>query len=282
MMTYSEVLMGLEIGLIYGLVAIGIYLTFRIIDFPDLTCDASFSLGAATSGALLSQGYDPYFSLLAALCMGALAGMSTGWLHTQWKITDVLCGILVGFMLYSVNLRIMGGVPNIALMSVPTLFNTGSPLVLLMGLIGSVLSAFIYLFRTHLGLALRSVGQNKVLAQNSGIILSRMLMMGLALSNACIALAGALLSQHQGFADIGSGTGALIIGLTSVTIGEKFFPSRSLSIQLCNCIVGSIVYRWLIGLALHSSWLGLQTQDLNLLSGILVVVLLAARSNRRC
>ena len=281
-MTPNEMMMVLEIGLIYGIIAIGIYLTFRIIDLPDLTCDGSFVLGAAVSAILIKAGYNPWLALVLSLGAGGFAGFTTGLLCTRFKIPGLLAGILVSFMLYSVNLHVMKGNPNIALMSLNTIFSTAPLFVILAGIsliTGSLLS---YLLMTDFGLALRITGQHKKMAENFGLNVQMMTVIGLVLSNSLIALGGALFSQHQGFADVGSGVGTVIIGLASVMIGEKILPYRSLPIKLISCLLGSITYRLLIGFALHSEVFGLETQDLNLMTGLLVVGIMCMPGRRIC
>lgn len=281
-MTPQEIMMSLELGLIYGMVAMGLYLTFRILDFPDLTCDGSFVLGAATSSMILKAGYGPELALGVALLGGAAAGACTSMLYAWGKVTDLLSGILVSFMLYSLNLHVMGGIPNIALIGMPTVFHH-LPAWIVLGGIGLTLCAGLgYLLMTDFGLALRAVGQNKTLVQKGGIKLGAMTLAGLALSNGVIALGGALFSQHQGFADVGSGIGTIIVGLASVMLGERILPYRSPWIQLLGCLVGSIVYRFLVGMALHSETLGLQTQDLNILTGLMIVLIMALPRKKPC
>lgn len=273
-MSVNEIIMSLEMGLIYGIIAMGIYLTFRVIDFPDLTCDGSFVLGAAVSSMLIKMGYPPLLSLGIALLAGSVAGVMTGVLYTQFKISNLLSGILVAFMLYSINLYIMGGIPNITLLENNT-FLSDSPLCMIAIISLVVALGMSYLLMTDFGLGLRSIGQNKVLAQNKGINVSLITVIGLALSNALIALGGALFSQHQGFADIGSGIGTLIVGLASVMIGERIFPYSSMFSKMMSCLIGSVLYRLVISLALYSDFLGLQTQNLNLVTGILVIAIMS-------
>jgi putative ABC transport system permease protein len=270
-MQIFESLLSLEIGLIYGIVAIGIYLTFRTIDFPDLTCDGSFVLGAALSAILIKAGFNAYLTLLFAFLTGGCAGIITGFLHTKLKITNLLAGILVAFMLYSINLKVMGGVPNIALIYEKTIFSGTNSLFILFIFSAIICFIFSYLLKTDFGLALRSIGQNKRLAQNGGVQIDIMTKVGLALSNGLIGLGGALFTQHQGFCDISQGIGTVIIGLASVMIGEKILPSRSMIIGIFSCLLGSILYRFFIALALHSDYLGLETQDLNLVTGLMII-----------
>jgi putative ABC transport system permease protein len=273
-MTLNEIMMSLEIGLIYGIVALGIYITFRIIDFPDLTCDGSFVFGAAVSSMLIKSGYNPWFAIIAALITGCMAGIATGILYTRLKITDLLSGILISFMLYSVNLHVMGGLPNIALAQYNTIFYQTSAIGILCFIALLICLTIGYIFITDFGLAVRSIGQNKRLAQNSGVNIKMMTIIGLALSNGLIALGGALFSQSQGFVDIGSGVGTVIVGLASVMIGERILQCRSMLVQIISCIIGSVVYRMLIGLALHSDVFGMQTSDLNLITGIMVIAIM--------
>lgn len=281
-MTINEIMMSLEIGLIYGIVSIGIYFTFRVLDFPDLTCDGSFVLGAAISGILVKGGYNPWLALLISIMGGALTGFCTGILNTHFKVTELLSGILVAFMLYSINLHVMNGIPNIALIDAVTIF-TGTKVPAVLSIICLILSALLsYLLMTDFGLALRTIGQNKRLAQNGGINVKTITIIGLALSNGLIALGGAMFSQHQGFADVGQGVGTVIVALASVMIGERILPYRSVISRIISCLVGSIIYRLFIGLALHSEVLGLETQDLNLITGLMVVGIMYMPRERSC
>lgn len=273
-MSGAELLASLEIGLIYGVVAVGIFLTFRIIDFPDLTCDGSFTCGAATAAVALKAGLSPLPSLLLAGAAGGIAGFITGILYTRFRVTNLLAGILVAFMLYSINLKIMGGVPNITLMNEDTLFSGTSPLLILIFLTVSIWGLISYLLATDFGLALRSIGQNKHLAEVMGVRVANLTVIGLALSNALIGLGGGLYCQHQNFSDVSLGTGTVIIGLAAVMIGEKLISFRSLWFGVLACFLGSIVYRFLIALALHSEWLGLETSDLNLITGLAILIIM--------
>jgi putative ABC transport system permease protein len=270
-MHLTESILSLEIGLIYGIVAVGIYLTFRVIDFPDLTCDGSFVLGAALSAVMIKAGISPLLALGCAFLAGHLAGLLTGVLHTHFKITNLLSGILIAFMLYSINLKIMGGIPNIALIDDLTIFTDRNHVVLITVIAFIIAAACSYLLKTDFGLSLRSIAHNKRLAMNAGVRIDRMTIITLALSNGLISLGGALFSQHQGFCDISQGIGTVIIGLAAVMIGEKILPSRSVIIAIFSCLAGSIIYRLFIAVALHSDWLGLSTQDLNLVTGLMII-----------
>lgn len=282
MMNLIEYTTSIEIGLIYGIVAIGIFLTFRIIDFPDLTCDGSFVTGAASAAVGLKAGIPPSLTLCLAFLAGGAAGFLTGVLHNYFKVTNLLAGILTAFMLYSINLKILGGIPNITLIDEPTIFSSSAllPLAVIAILISIAVS---YLLSTDFGLALRSIGQNKKLALSSGISMSFYTYIGLVLSNALIGLGGGLFTQHQGFVDVSQGVGTVIIGLAAVMIGEKVLPFRSMWVSVAACMVGSIIYRLIVAFALHSEWLGLETQDLNLITGILVIAIMIlprAKRNR--
>lgn len=279
-MSLSELIMSLELGLIYGIVGMGIYLTFRIIDFPDLTCDGSFVLGAAISSVLIKAGVDPFLSLIFALIGGALAGALTGILNSFFKVTDLLAGILVAFMLYSINLHVMNGTPNISLLMSPTIFITNN-LVVLGGIAIILIALFSYLLNTDLGLSIRAVGQNKRLCLNGGVNVKWMVILGVAMGNALIAMGGALFSQQQGFTDISAGIGTIIAGFAAVIIGERILPFRSMWIKLLSCIVGSIVYRIVTGLALHAEFLNLKSYDFNLIAGLLIIIIMAMPGGKR-
>lgn len=283
-MSIYELLFSLELGMIFGIVAIGIYLTFRVINFSDLTCDGSFVLGAAVSSILLKSGYNPVLALLAAVIAGALAGLCTSILNIHFKVTAILSGILVGFMLYSINLKVMQGSPNLTLISEATIFSGQNTLVILA--LVSVVVWFImsYFLVTNLGLALRSTGQNSFLSTTNGVKIEYMTMTGLALGNACIALGGALFSQHQGFVDISQGIGTIITGLAAVMLGEKILPFRSPWIMIAACFLGSFLYRVFVSYALHSEIFGLSTQDLNLITGglIVLVMIIPTRKIQTC
>jgi putative ABC transport system permease protein len=197
-MSGGEVLAALEMGLIYGIVAMGIYLTFRVIDFPDLTVDGSFVAGAAASAMMLQKGASPWGALVSAALAGDIAGSFTGILHVYGKIRALLAGIITAFILYSINLRLMGGAPNIALLEEPTIFSERSPLMVLSGIFISLWVLGSWLLKTEWGVGLRSIGQNMQTAKRYGVNVSRMTLMGLILSNSLIGFAGGLASQYQG------------------------------------------------------------------------------------
>ena len=270
----------LEIGLIYGLVAMGVYLTFRILDFPDLTVDGSFTLGAAVTATLIVTGFNPYLSTLLGTLAAASAGLVTAWLNLRFNILHLLASILTMTALYTINLRVMGK-PNVALIMEPTMLtpfeNLGIPamymkviFVAVCAIIAGLLVAwFLY---TQYGLAMRAVGSNKRMAQANGIVVNEKVYVGLALSNGLVGLAGALFAQTNGFADSTMGIGTIVVGLAAVIIGESLFGSRSLLIIVMSCILGSILYRLAVSMALNSDFLGFQASDLNLITAVLVTL----------
>ena len=276
----------LESGLIYALVALGVLISFRILDFPDLTADGSFPLGGAVFAICVTHGINPWLATALGGVAGACAGLVTAWLHVSLKIMQLLASILVMVALYSVNLRIMGA-PNLPLLDQPSVFTPffnadGSnqywvqPLVIF----GFVLIAKFFLdwfFATEIGLSMRATGVNARMARAQGVNTSRILLLGMAISNAFIAWAGALFVQTQGGADISIGIGTIVVGLAAVIIGETLIPGKRFIIITLAVIVGAVLYRAFIALALGSDTLqhiGFGPQDLNLVTAILVVLAL--------
>jgi putative tryptophan/tyrosine transport system permease protein len=268
----------LELGLIYGLVALGVFLSFRVLNFPDLTVDGSFPLGAAVAASAIVAGLDPYLATLLALLAGALAGLVTAVLNVRFGILHLLASILTMIALFSINLRIMGR-PNIALLTEPSVLTPLLPLgvwlpvlkVLAMGAVA--LAAALLLIRflaSDYGLAMRATGANPRMAEAQGVQTGRAILVGMALSNALVALAGALFAQTAGFADISIGTGTIVVGLAAVIVGETLLPARRIGIVVLACLVGSILYRLAVALALNSDVLGLTASDLNLVTAVLV------------
>ncbi|DAB31821.1 MAG TPA: ABC transporter permease [Sulfurospirillum sp. UBA11407] len=272
----------LEIGFIYGLVAMGVYLTFRILDFPDLTVDGSFTLGAAVTATLIVMGINPYLSTLLGASAAACAGLVTAWLNLRFNILHLLASILTMTALYTINLRVMGK-PNVALIMEPTMLtpflNLGIPamymkviFVAFCAVIGGLLVAwFLY---TQYGLAMRAVGSNKRMAQANGIVVNEKVYVGLALSNGLVGLAGALFAQTNGFADSTMGIGTIVVGLAAVIVGESLFATRSMLVIVMSCILGSILYRIAVSMALNTDFLGFQASDVNLLTAVLVALAL--------
>jgi len=274
-MNMVQLIGALELGLLFSLVSLGVYITFRVIQFPDLTVDGSFPLGAAVAATLIVEGFSPLTATIIATLAGALAGIVTSYLHTRCKILGLLAGILTMTALYSVNLRIMGK-PNIALLFTPSLldyFNTAHATLVLLSISVLIITLLLYrLFASEWGLAIRAVGINPRVSPAYGISVNTAILKALVLSNALVAFAGALFAQIYGFADISLGTGTLISGLAAVIIGERLIVKQSLLTQLFACVLGSIFYRFVITLALNTQSLGLQASDLNLVTVIVVVL----------
>ena len=281
----------LEIGLVFSLVALGVFITFRVLNFPDLTVDGSFPLGAAVAATLISTGHDPFLTTLAGLLAGGVAGLVTGWLNVRLRIMDLLAGILVMIALYSINLRVMGG-PNVPLISEPTVFSflpgwlpdyVERPLamLLLVVVLKLLLDRF---FASQLGLALRATGANGRMARAQGVDTGNAVLLGMAISNALVGLAGALFAQSQGGADISMGIGTIVIGLAAVIVGEGILPARRIVWTTLAVVLGAVLYRLVIAIALNSDYIGLEAQDLNLITAILVgtaLVLPRAFSRRK-
>lgn len=274
----------LESGLIYALVALGVLISFRILDFPDLTADGSFPLGGAVAGLSIIAGFNPWLACVFGMLAGAMAGVVTAWLHVKLGILQLLASILVMVALYSVNLRIMGA-PNLPLLGEPTVFasfvtdsNGFWMRCLVIGAVVVAIKLFLdWFFSTETGLAMRATGSNLRMAQAQGIHTSWITILGMAISNALIALAGALFVQTQGGADISIGIGTIVIGLAAVIIGETIMPAKKMIWITLAVIVGAILYKLFIQIALSNQTLrdiGFGPQDLNLITALLVVVAL--------
>lgn len=279
----------IELGLMFGLVALGVYLSFRVLNFPDLTVDGSFPLGAAVVATGITSGLDPFLSTLLAMLAGALAGLVTAVLNIRFRILHLLASILVMIALYSIILRIMGR-PNIALLTEPTVLTPFealglSPLILrplfLAVMVGVALLLLARFLLSEIGLAMRATGANPRMAEAQGIAVGRMTLLGMALSNALVALAGALFAQVNGFADVTLGTGTIVVGLAAVIVGETLLPKPNVTAAVLGCILGSLVYRIVVALALEVDFLGLQASDLNLITALLVGAALILPGTRR-
>ncbi|AOB30677.1 ABC transporter permease [Bordetella sp. H567] len=288
-MSLFSLLGALEVGLVFSLVALGVLISFRLLRFPDLTVDGSFPLGAAVAATLISAGINPFAATACAIVAGAAAGWLTGWLNVKLRIMDLLASILVMIALYSINLRVMGR-PNVPLITEATVFTMlqpawlsdyiARPLVLLAVVIVCKLLLDWFL-STERGLALRATGANPRMARAQGVNTGRMVLGGMALSNALVALAGALFAQAQGGADISMGLGTIVIGLAAVIVGESLLPARRIALATLAVILGAIVYRFFVTLALNTDFIGLQAQDLNLVTAVLVTIALVIPRLRR-
>ncbi|HBG33990.1 MAG: ABC transporter permease [Alphaproteobacteria bacterium GWC2_42_16] len=267
-----------ELGLLYGLVAMGVWLSFRILDFPDLTVDGSFPLGAAVCAILIVSGVDPWVATFCAILAGMLAGLTTAWISVRWNILHLLASILTMTALYSINLRIMGR-PNIALLGEKTIFSALEDPALrslftmpfAMFILSGVVLVLLYRFlMSEKGLAIRATGANSRMAKAQGVAVNRRILFGISLSNGLVALAGALFAQSQGFADVTMGVGTIIVGLAAVIVGEAIFNPRIILTALIACVFGSIFYRLAIAMALNAGFLGLQASDLQLVTAVIV------------
>ncbi|WP_096190399.1 ABC transporter permease [Evansella halocellulosilytica] len=290
----------IESGIIYALMALGVYLSFRVLDFPDLTVDGSFVTGAAVAAVMIVSGQSPIVATLAAIVAGFIAGCVTGLLHTKGKINPLLSGILMMIALYSINLRIMGQ-SNVPLLNESTLFthiraswesagldpffnNILSSIglstfprtwsIVFFGLILIIIVKLLtdYFLKTEVGLALRATGDNKKMIRSFSANTDGLIIFGLGLSNALVAFSGALIAQLGGFADVGMGIGMIIIGLASVIIGEALFGTKSIARITLAVIGGAIVYRIVVTLALRVDFL--DTGDMKLITAVIVIAAL--------
>ncbi len=305
---FAAVFGSVEQGLIYAIMALGVYLTFRVLDFPDLTVDGSFVTGAAVVAMMLTFGYSPIVATLAAVIAGFLAGTMTGILHTKGNINPLLSGILMMIALYSINLRIMGltsehsvGRPNIPLLNETTLFSsflgwwnglgidatvvnilqsmgvTNPPksvgIFLFMILIILIIKWFVDFFLvTEVGLALRATGNNQRMIRSFSANTDTLIILGVGVSNALVALSGSLIAQYAKAADIGLGIGMIIIGLASVIIGEAIFGTKTVMRTTLAVIVGAVIYRVILGLALRVEFL--DAGDMKFITAFIVVLAL--------
>ena len=261
----------IEQSLIFAIMVLGVYISFRILNFPDMTVDGTFPLGAAISAKLLTLGVNPYLTLLVALVAGAVAGAVTGLIHVKLKVKDLLAGILVMTALYSVNLRVMGK-SNIPLFEEDNIFNTEySMMITIVVLI--LISKFLldYLLKTKFGFALKALGDNENLIVSLGLNEEKYKIYGLMIANSFVAFSGAVLAQYQGFADVGMGTGIIVIGLASIIIGDTLFGKRRRLAGTTIVIIGSILYRGVIAVTLS---MGMDASDLKLITSVIVIVIL--------
>ena len=268
-------------GLLWSLLAIGVFLTFRVLDIADLTVEGTFPMGAGISAIMLVNGYNPILSIFVAAIGGMFAGAVTGWIHTKLKIPALLAGILTMIALYSVNLHIMGKA-NISLLRVDTIYSALGNLiqtsnmwtVAIIGLGVAVLSSLLLLwfFGTEIGAALRATGVNQQMIRAQGVNTDTMIVLGLLISNGFVAASGALIAQSIGFADVGMGIGTIVIGLASVIIGEVLFGTKSFIRSMIAVVLGSIVYRIVIAVVLY---LGMPPNDLKLFTAVLVAIALS-------
>jgi putative ABC transport system permease protein len=268
-----------ETGLVYAFVALGVYLSFRVLDFPDLTVDGSFPLGAAVAAVGIINGWNPWAATALACFAGALAGFVTAFVSVRFRILHLLASILTMIALFSINLRIMGR-PNVAVINRETVltpfYGLGLPSYLVRPLFLSALIAIVatlvaLFLRTDLGLAMRATGANPRMARAQGVWIGAQILAGVALANALVAFAGALFAQTNGFADVTLGVGTIVVGLAAVIVGETLLPRRGMFLAVLGCVLGSVLYRLAVQLALSLDFLGLTASDLNLATALLVL-----------
>ena len=284
MISWYAAVGAVEQGLLYGIMVVGVFLTFRVLDFPDLTVDGSLPLGAAVSAVAITHGIHPLAALVLAMAAGFMAGMVTALLNTKLNILHLLASILTMIALYSINIRIMDG-PNISLLGARTLLDLlpepgllgYGTAVVLYGVLATGVTAFVIWFlHTELGLAVLATGDNPRMITAQGVNTHAIILLGVGLSNALVALSGALVAQNQGAADVNMGVGTIIAGLASVIVGETVFGRGGIARGCIAALLGSILYRVAIALALGLKWgaFAFTPSDLNLITALIVVVAL--------
>lgn len=282
-MNLTVILGALELGGIFAIMSLGLYISYKVLNLPDLTVDGSFVLGSAVS-AVLTVYCHPYLGIIFSFIVGLIAGAVTGILSTKLNIMPLLSGILTMTGLYSINLRIMNETPNISLFEKTTIFTCLERYdpyhkIVIIYVIVVLIALFLhYLLRTQLGLALRACGDNEDMVKASSIDTDKMKILGLALANGFVSMAGAIYAQHQTFADIQSGTGMMVIGLASIIVGMSLIKKEKLAFQLFAVVFGAIFYRAILTVALQ---LGLPSSDLKLLSALLVIIAISASSLKK-
>lgn len=267
----------LQQSLIFSIAVMGIYITYKILKFADLSADGSFTLGASVSAILITKGFDPILSLAISMLAGALAGIVTGILNVKFKIQDMLSSILVMVGLYSVNLRIMTGRANLPLFNHESLFTSKDPLLISFIIVLICGMFFTLFFKTKLGYLLKGIGDNEDMITSLGVNIGSIKIFALSLSNSFIALSGGIMAQYQGFSDINMGTGTMIMGLASIIIGYSIFKRIGFLNSSVLCIVGTLLYRTSISLSLRA---GFNPSDLKLISSILVVIVLVVGNGK--
>ncbi|MDC5706880.1 ABC transporter permease [Vibrio europaeus] len=273
----------LEIGLLYGLVALGVYLTFRVLDFPDLSVDGSFPMGAAVAATAIVAGINPWLATFMAILAGAATGWVTAFLAVRCGILHLLASILTMIAAFSINIRIMGR-PNVALLGEETILTPfeaiGDPMLIRPLIVGILVLIsgwlVVRLLNSDFGLGLRATGVNARMVSAQGASTAFYTYFGLALSNGFVGFAGALFAQTNSFADVTSGVGTIVVGLAAVILGQTLIPGRKIWVAVVAVIVGSVLYRLAVAFALSTGMFGLQASDLNLVTAVLVAAALIA------
>ena len=267
----------LEQSFIFAVMVLGVYISYKILDFPDMTVDGSFPLGAAVAAASIVKGLNPVLALILAMAAGAAAGFITGMIHVKLRVTNLLAGIIVMTGLYSINLRIMGK-SNIPLFSVKHLFNGNVSAIVVVGVILLIVKLGIdFLLKTKFGFSHKAIGYNESLIISLGLNEKTLKIYGLMLANSLVALSGAVLAQYQGFADVGMGTGTIITGLASIIIGDALFGKKKAIKISMMVIFGTIIYRTIIALSLK---VGMNASDLKLITSALVVIIIFLKEKK--
>ncbi|KKD01503.1 MULTISPECIES: ABC transporter permease [Photobacterium] len=292
-MSFFALIGTLEIGLVYGLVALGVYLTFRVLDFPDLSVDGSFPMGAAVAATAIVAGVNPWMATMLAILAGGMCGLVTAFLAVRCGILHLLASILTMIAAFSINIRIMGR-PNLALLGDDTIltpfenfaFETGldAGLVRLAVILALVIFSGWFVTRllaSDFGLGLRATGVNSRMVSAQGGSTALYTYFGLALSNAFVGFSGALFAQTNNFADVTSGVGTIVVGLAAVILGQTLIPGRKIWVAVVAVILGSVLYRLAVAFALSSGMFGLQASDLNLITAVLVALALIAPKMKR-
>lgn len=269
----------LEQGLLFSIVGIAVYITYKILDFPDMSVDGTFPMGAAICAALLVKGVNPWISILVAALGGGIAGAITGFLHVKLKIDNLMAGILMMIGLYSINLRIMGKA-NIPLFNVGNVFKSSIPAIVLILVMLVIVKLLLDLYmKTKSGFLLIAVGDNEQVVSSLGVNKNLVKVLGLSISNALAAMAGALTAQYQGFSDVGMGTGTVVMGLAAVIIGCSLFEKISFLKATTLAILGAIIYKAAIAIVLkYGAIIGLTANDLKLMTAIIVVIALCSNN----
>ncbi|MGX7106192.1 ABC transporter permease [Hutsoniella sourekii] len=279
------ILSSLTQGMVWAVMGVGAYITYRLLNIADLSAEGTFPLGGAIAATLISMNINPYISTIAAFCGGALAGLLAGWIHTKLKINPLITGILMQTGLYSINLHVMQGRPNIALLGKETIYTpvegwltsiassmqkNVSVIIVSVFVLALVIGIIVWFLHTETGLALRATGDNEKMSAANGINTKRMKTLGYMLSNGLIALAGSMVAQKDGFADISMGIGTVVIGLAAIVVAEVVVPNLSIGGRLTSIILGSFIYRLVIDTILNQPFLDIQPTDLRLFSAILL------------
>lgn len=267
-------------GLLWSLLAIGVFLTYRILDIADLTAEGTFPLGAGIAALAITKGSSPYLACLMAFLGGVLAGLVTGLFHTKLKIPALLAGIITMTGLYSITNRVMGA-PNLSLLGAKTVYSLFEDLglnkthaAIIVGALFALLVILVlhFFFKTEIGLAIRATGDNDAMSEANGINTDNMKLIGYMLSNGCIALSGALLSQNNGYADLNSGVGTIVIGLAAIIIAEVLFRNKPLLWRMLTIVLGAVIYRFILAIVFEFN---VQPSDIKLFSALILVVCLS-------